>query len=396
MIIYSVISLNKIWYNHCDIDVDITLNNKLIIVVLATCSNATWCEVEEDDKGSVNHNVMLSNAKTGGRLDSFSNFLSTGKQNSKKQPKKSAATSISFEGTAGKSRYLCLADEGGTISTWDMKKSSRARCFRLGSIRSISSLSSNYNSPSSKVNNSNVPHSCSKAFIDPTDKFVAGLSSYDGSLHLYYLRQGKLASIFHHKTDQQRVVGASACQFSSLNTNQVVVGNNDGSLLVWDVNNNNIGNSSTIGTPLSYLPNVHEQSITDAAYSPTNARLIASASLGGNIIFHDVHMRQPIQTIPVSSTSGITSIAFHSNNATHFAAGTTNGAVTLFDLRNTTKALHTLHLSSHTINRLQFSPHHALSSSKLTTNTTTNIAHNPSHSENSKQSKKPTMPDSYS
>ena len=317
-------------------------------VVIASCSNST--SPKDAD------NVVLTHYSTRAKLESFSNF-----QSADSSSQGASATSISFGGKSAKSRYLCVSDEGGSASVWDMKKISRVRCFKMKSLE----------------NNNSLRPSCVKCCMDPSDSYVVALHGDSSvmnrsnriALELFHLKTGGRQAML--KTPEHAYGGGADCfEFSTSNNGQLLVGTRDGSLLLWDCSTSAIVANSDAHAPLSVLGKRHEQAVTDVAFSPANEVLAASCSTDGSVSFHDVDSNKTIQTIspwdhPVKFTNKIddrdgkalTSIAFHHDGFT-WAVGTKKGLVFTYDLRQTGAGpLCTMDVSgmnNHPINRLQF------------------------------------------
>ena len=280
------------------------------------------------------------------------------------------ATSISFGGKSAKSRYLCVSDEGGAASVWDMKKISRVRCFKMKGATSTSTSTSTTTSTSTSTSTSTAQHlrpSCAKSCMDPSDTHVvalhgdthvhgdySSLSSFNKTksiaLELFHLKTGTRVAMLKAQ-DFAHGGGADCFEFSCVDDNQLLVGARDGSLLLWD-----IAATSNGGGPFSVLEQRHTAAVMDVAFSPMNRVLAASCSLDGSVGFHDVQSKKTIQTIrpwdhPVSvsgqniNKSGgggggggggrdLTSIAFHHDGFT-WAVGTEQGLVFTYDLRQT-------------------------------------------------------------
>jgi hypothetical protein len=284
-----------------------------------------------------------------------------------------AATSISFGGKSAKSRYLCVSDEGGSASVWDMKKISRVRCFKMKNVDSVMD---------EKISGNGHRPSCIKCCMDPSDTYVVALHGDSSltnkskriALELFHLKTGSRVALL--KTNEYAYGGGADCfEFSNADNGQLLVGARDGSLLLWDCSVTAIAaNTNTRGNswgPMSVLENRHQGAVMDVAFSPMNKVLAASCSIDGTVAFHDVNSKKTIQTIrpwdrPVkflnkvekgTSGKGFTSLAFHHDGYT-WAAGTEKGIVFTYDLRQTGNGpLCTMDVSGSAndqINRLQF------------------------------------------
>ena len=304
---------------------------------MATCSNHS----SNDSSLDPPHNVALTvySTKTQTELESFSTNINNTKNPSTYPQPYYRTTSLSFGGITSKSRYVCLSDDGGYISIWDMKKQpvKRARHFHLQQPKSSTT----------------VP-SCSKACIDPTDTFVIGLHDYDNkpqntqtqhvTLDIFHLKKGSIIATLQ---DDGTHAGSSNCfHCSNIATNQLLVGTKDGSILLWDLSSSSISSStakytstaSSYISPIVCLDKRHDGIVTNVEFSPMNKVLAASCSLDGTVVFHDVLSQKKIQTLRPSinrdDNSGVslTSLAFHSNGYT-WAIGTNNGYVMNYDLR---------------------------------------------------------------
>ena len=334
--------------------------------MIASCSNSR--------KPQNPTNIVLTHYSTRAKLESFYNFPSESALT-----QGPAATSISFGGKSAKSRYLCVSDEGGSASVWDMKKISRVRCFKLKN----DVADAMYSRPS-----------CIKCCMDPSDTYVVALhgiskSSVDRhmssrriALDLFHLKTGSRVAML--KTDEHMYGGGADCfEFSNSDDGMLLVGARDGSLLLWDLSASSLaahtnsksnmknGVSSSWG-PMSVLEKRHNGAVTDIAFSPMNKVLAASCSADGNVAFHDIDSKKTIQTIrpwdhPVkfphlqsldsADDKALTSLAFHHDGYT-WATGTKTGIVFTYDLRQTGAGpLCTMDLSggsNQPIARLQF------------------------------------------
>eukprot|EP00559_Dactyliosolen_fragilissimus_P002279 CAMPEP_0184859644 /NCGR_PEP_ID=MMETSP0580-20130426/4630_1 /TAXON_ID=1118495 /ORGANISM="Dactyliosolen fragilissimus" /LENGTH=701 /DNA_ID=CAMNT_0027356399 /DNA_START=174 /DNA_END=2279 /DNA_ORIENTATION=+ len=308
--------------------VDLTWNHNS--QVIASCSNSS-----SPDEDLPNISLTLVASKT--KMASFSNFHTSKptaafpEQYTDTEP----ATSISFGGKAARSRYLCVSDASGYISVWDLKKSTRVRRFRLGATKS--SNTSSHSKQSSEFNNP-----CTKACMDPSDTYVAGLSGspMDGSLQLFHLRQGKLALSMRGK-DGKSYGGGSCFEFSALEPNLVAVGTKQGSVLLWDLSTS----SGVDCCPSSVMAQKHSGSVNDCNFSPNNKALLATCASDGTFAFHDVKSGKLIQMVfpwklstfkppsgADSGKNGVTSLAFNADGI-KFSTGTANGITNIYDLR---------------------------------------------------------------
>jgi len=276
--------------------------------VLATCSSSS--DVNKDSP-----NVALTLADSMTTIESFSNFHTS--KSSSKTPiytDTSPATSISFGGQAARSRYLCVSDAGGAVSIWDMKKHSRSRCFRLSS-----------------PNKTDTMHQlCSQACMDPTDKVVAalcGASSPSVRLKLFSLREKKAtlkpAVTLEDEVDGHFYGGADCFKFSSVKTNQVMVGARDGTLLLWDI-------LSPSSPSLMTLKERHNEAVTDLSFLPLSQALVASCSMDKTIVFHDYNSSKIVEVI--RPQVGLQSLAFNADGSC-LAVGTECGLVYVYDMR---------------------------------------------------------------
>ena len=313
-------------------------------VIASCCSKLEMLNGIPSDHTSIenpdNCDVMLTNASTGINLDSFSSAKKTfadSTSNIDDSMKKAShqCTSISF---GGRSRYLSVSSSNGTVAIWDLKKKSRVRLF----------LNVN-NQTNRKLGNSPIP--ISKACFDPTDKYVAALSNspYDSALRIYKLRESKLHSIHCEKSETSSLShhhgGGASMAFSRIEKHQVAVGMNDGTFMIWDYT------SPSSTSLVSSFENRHDQTVTGLEFSPIDKFVLASSSLDGTVVFHDISSQNIIRSIKpnysnyrhnqtslinnnknYSESLGITCLDLHSDGVT-CAAGTTSGHVMLYDLR---------------------------------------------------------------
>eukprot|EP00550_Attheya_septentrionalis_P000983 CAMPEP_0198293454 /NCGR_PEP_ID=MMETSP1449-20131203/17329_1 /TAXON_ID=420275 /ORGANISM="Attheya septentrionalis, Strain CCMP2084" /LENGTH=683 /DNA_ID=CAMNT_0043993045 /DNA_START=153 /DNA_END=2204 /DNA_ORIENTATION=- len=283
--------------------------------VLATCSSLD----ASLSSGDATPNVVLSSAALGTSLDSFVSHGGGPTKSVSLAP--GTATSIGF---GGKSRYICVSNNMGLVSVWDMKKHSRVRIFDIHRSTGRSS------------------GGCSRACFDPTDSLVAALSSVDGGLRLYKLREGKIQSSLASPIGAHG--GGVTLGFSSLKQNQAAVGLRNGTVLIWDVADAGGAGSPS---PIASFVKRHKSDVTGVCFSPINKLLLATSSLDGSLAFHDINSQKTIQTILVkehqeqylgsSAASirgggGVTSLSFHADGVT-CAAGTQNGIALIYDLR---------------------------------------------------------------
>lgn len=323
--------------------------------VFVSCSNST--------SSSSLDNVVLTHFTTKKQIESFSNFHSSSLT--------SEATSISFGGKTAKSRYICISDKSGAASVWDMKKVARVRCFKM----------KNHDASSS----SSARPSCLKACMDSTDTHVVALHGSSSScsmnriaIELFHLKSGSRVAVL--QTKPYLYGGKASCfEFSSVDNKSLLVGTQDGSLLLWDCSVGAIQNLTQeksingIGvsdTPQLVLQNRHSDSVTDVAFSPINPMLVASCSKDGTVAFHDLESQKTVQTIRpwdhynsntefAALKKGLTSFAFHHDGYT-WAVGTESGLVFTYDLRQTgegplcTLDLRDDHSFDNSIKKLQF------------------------------------------
>lgn len=276
---------------------------------------------------------------------------------------------------------------------WDMKKISRVRCFKMKNVDGTSGISSSLNQQQQRP-------SCVKCCMDPSDSYVVALHGDLGkpssllssriykskhiALELFHLKTGsRVASL--KTSDYLHGGGADCFEFSTEDNGQLLVGTRDGSLLLWDcsvtaISANTATNAATstrgggnVWGPKSVLEKRHQGPVMDVAFSPMNKVLAASCSADGTVAFHDVNSKKTIQTIrpwdhpikfmnksdtgAISNGKGFTSLGFHHDGFT-WAAGTENGIVFTYDLRQTNQGpLCTMDVSGgddYRINELQF------------------------------------------
>lgn len=346
--------------------------------VIATCTSNTVTAASTSLLGSsstsLSNNkeplVVLTNANEGTELDSLPNL---GKDDL-------TPTSISF---GGRSRYLSISSNEGTVTIWDLKKRARVRIF-YNSNDGNNNTTKSFKSMSS-IQTKNIIGGFSQACFDPTDCFVGAISSCpkDGALRLFKLRESSLVSTFFPSSGRSHYGSAKALTFSKMIKSQVSVGMQNGTVLVWDIQQNQSSSSTTIKNKnglIASFDKSHTKEVTGLAFSPINRLLLASCSLDGTIVFHDVKSQGMIQKlkpeIPMMSTTstssnnnishssgrilsstkyGISCLSLHSDGIT-CAAGTTSGHIAVYDLRKASNGpISTKLLSSEfPVNGLQF------------------------------------------
>jgi WD40 repeat protein len=142
----------------------------------------------------------------------------------------------------GKSRYLCIGNEDGSVLVWDLKKQVQARQFKISSP-------------------------CLHACLDPTDAFVFALG--DWNLSIYRLREATLVAEIQPtnvKHANQNQSSSLSCFAISLQAPYLTaVGSQAGRVWVYDLTSmmttsSNSGSGSDSGMPplkewkLSHLP----------------------------------------------------------------------------------------------------------------------------------------------
>ena len=153
-------------------------------------------------------------------------------------------------------------------------------------------------------------------------------------------------------------------KYSPFYSNYVASSCVDGSVKIIDTNSGNVINNFT---------GYHQGAATGICFSPINKLFLSSVSTDNRINFYDILAKKHIKAI--NTTSPLTSISFHTDGQT-IAVGSTNGKISIYDLRYSSSPK--LIISDHNtaINHLEFSmkstksqnPNASLNNSKLDLN----------------------------
>ncbi|KAL3916172.1 MAG: hypothetical protein SGILL_005300 [Bacillariaceae sp.] len=251
-------------------------------MVLATCSAVSTEEHEHD-------NIVLMSSQSGSRLDTFQHS----------DNKAIVANCLQF---GGKSRYLCVGDEAGSVHMWDLKKKVRVRRFL------------HPGSPSRQVS------------LDPTDSYCLSLSP--DRLHVYNVREGKLVKSFSPPGDGSGSVFTKYCT-STLEPSMVAVGSNNGSIFLYDIRSKEEDSEA----PFAVLQKRHRGSITGLAFSSVHPNVLVTSGNDGAIRMIDIRSGETMQEIQNEEvTSPINTLSLHARNGHLCAIGCESGDVIIFDL----------------------------------------------------------------
>lgn len=113
----------------------------------------------------------------------------------------------------------------------------------------------------------------------------------------------------------------------------------DGVVCLWDIEKQAIRHKFTS----------HNAPAMDLSFSTINALLLASGGLDKKIIFYDAQSKNIVQTF--TSVQPVTAVCFLGNGM-HVCAGTSMGNILLYDLRNNSAPLSSLHGHSTSVQRL--------------------------------------------
>lgn len=217
------------------------------------------------------------------------------------------ASSVSFGGN--NSRYLCVSSSGDAVSIYDLKESIQTQLFTLPPV----------------ISNWKHDNICSKAHI-VSDSMVAAASSLDESLYLYHMTENDTNMVPSRLCpfSNEELVGCSALCFTNQTT--AAVGMNNGSIYIWDVEQESL--SCSIDT--STISANGQSSITDMCFSPVNELLLASCSTE-KLFFHDSKSSKLIATVDLSAHRGLLALSLSGSNC---ALGTKAGTVLIYDLRS--------------------------------------------------------------
>ena len=211
------------------------------------------------------------------------------------------ASSVSLGGH--NSRYLC-ASIGNAVAIYDLEDSIQTRLFPMPPI----------------VSNWKHDNISSKAYI-LSDSKVAAASSVDGSLYLYNMKSESDTSMVPSRlcpSSNDELVGCSALCFVA-NQTTAAVGMNNGSIYVWDIEQESLSCSIDTST-------ISADGINDMCFSPVNELLLASCSTD-RLYFHDSKSSKPIETIDLSADGNSLSLS-----GVNCAVSTKSG-VLIYDLR---------------------------------------------------------------
>lgn len=209
----------------------------------------------------------------------------------------SPPTSLAF---GGKSRYLCVGNEGGTVCLWDLKKQVRARQYA-------------HEGPSLQVN--------------LTNQLVYSLAP--NGLHIFQLKEGTLsATMAATQRDgycQFQIAPSSKDSSNAATTSPpplaAAIGTRQGTVELWDTT---ISNRSSVANP-------HNAMIHGLAFSSRNPKLLASIA-SSTLAFTNVTSGTTIDRIELRA-NGI--CLDYARDGITCAVGTTEGSVMVYDLRNT-------------------------------------------------------------
>jgi protein NEDD1 len=156
----------------------------------------------------------------------------------------------------------------------------------------------------------------------------------------------------------------TSIKYSPFYSNYIASSFVDGSVKIIDTNSGNVLNNFT---------GYHQGAATGICFSPINKLFLSSVSADNRINFYDILAKKHIKTI--NTTYPLTSISFHTDGQT-IAVGSTNGTISIYDLRYSSSPK--LIISDHNtaINHLEFSmkstksqnPNASLNNSKLDLN----------------------------
>eukprot|EP00592_Proboscia_alata_P015755 CAMPEP_0194400478 /NCGR_PEP_ID=MMETSP0174-20130528/127252_1 /TAXON_ID=216777 /ORGANISM="Proboscia alata, Strain PI-D3" /LENGTH=965 /DNA_ID=CAMNT_0039197031 /DNA_START=39 /DNA_END=2936 /DNA_ORIENTATION=- len=355
-------------------------HNGLVLATTYSSSPSTTTPNSTQDGGGIGGKVVLTHAPSGKSLEQIDSSLllqqhssATTSSSLEQEHQPLGATSISF---GCKSRYLSVSSSTlGTIFVWDTKRKAKVRTFN------VNNDDGSFKRKNTSTTNASSGVILARACWDPSDSFIAGLTLSTSkkvdstimspSLKLFKVREGKLTASLqtcqmHKKVANNssvaslpRGVMSGSFAFSSIMDNYCAVGcPNNGTVLLWDVGVSKNKVASSDCTPLSTMSHQHTGHVTGVSFSPLNKALVGTVSNDGTLVFHDVQSRATIQVLrPLSSLSQnnnngalcsvkedgnasasdcLTCIDFHSDGFT-CATGSSDGFVTLYDLRNATK-----------------------------------------------------------
>ncbi|KAL3921764.1 MAG: hypothetical protein SGILL_002575 [Bacillariaceae sp.] len=282
---YGELPLSSICWNH----------NRMC---LATCSAISTEEQLHD-------NIQLISSQSGNRLDSFQH------DKDMSSSKGAVANTLQF---GGKSRYLCIGDESGSVVLWDLKKKLRVRHFL------------------------HPDHPSRQVSLDPSDTYVLSLSP--DALFVYNLREGKLVQTLV-PPDTSDNVGEPMTVFtkfctSALEPSTVAVGTNDGSVFLYDIRRSisNSPNEEEGALPISALIRRHSGAVTGLAFSPIHANVLVTSGSDGTIKMFNIRTAETIKQFqPDEVASPINTLHLHAGIGSLCSIGCESGDVFVFDLQ---------------------------------------------------------------
>lgn len=135
---------------------------------------------------------------------------------------------------------------------------------------------------------------------------------------------------------------------------QLVSGADDGSVCVWDINNNP-SNSQDV-KPLLFLSS-HTDVVEDVDWHQSFPHLCGSAGDDRRILLWDIRSPgKPNHSIDDAHKEEVNSIAFSKHNEYLFASGSSDKTVGLWDIRNMKAKVHSFESHTDSVTNVQWSP----------------------------------------
>lgn len=130
---------------------------------------------------------------------------------------------------------------------------------------------------------------------------------------------------------------------------QLLTGSEDTTIAVWDL--------SSPSLPQNVLKH-HTAIVNDVQYSLKNSNLFGSASEDASMKLYDFRdLREPVLSFEEIHSRAFNSLSFNHFNEYIIASGCADDTVGLWDIRNTSKAVHSLSGHASDVSHVAWSPH---------------------------------------
>jgi len=148
--------------------------------------------------------------------------------------------------------------------------------------------------------------------------------------------------------------------FSPHTPNILATSSYDGTICIWDIDENNKERDKPLSKLMFLAPGYLEQGapVEDVQFNPHKEKILGSVDDSGRFLIWDTRCSYsvPHQIICSHIGSATNCFAFHPSNENVSATAGSNGLVVIFDHRNTLKPLYTIQAHDSDITQLQWSP----------------------------------------